>query len=184
MRNTHVPAAAANTSAATARKAASQNTSAGRVSTQARFAPAAVAKAAQYTQVEALLAERNFERATGVARMTSAKMIKKRRWLRPGRRVAGRKRPSVENPKPWNWMSCGLRSRDAAGTSAATTPTNGRPTPRSCLLAITGPIPKATARPTLWKPPIAPCANDAAYWSVNPARLAKVYARTRLGLKL
>ena len=149
---------------------------------------------------------------------------KKRRWPRPGCRVAGRKRPSAGNRKPWNWMSCGPssggasaksgcgwrsngpraaswpgcwavggpprrnacgpRSRDATGTTAATTPTSGRPTPRSCLPTTTGPIPKAAARPTLWKPSIAPCASGAAYWSVNPARLAKVYACTRLELKL
>lgn len=43
--------------------------------------PAAVAKAAQYAQVEALLTERNSQRsivrATGVARMTIAKLLKK-----------------------------------------------------------------------------------------------------------
>ena len=48
---------------------------------QARFVPAAVAKAAQYAQVEALLSERNSQRsiarATGVARMTIAKLLKK-----------------------------------------------------------------------------------------------------------
>ena len=48
---------------------------------QARFVPAAVAKAAQYAQVEALLTERNSQRsivrATGVARMTIAKLVKK-----------------------------------------------------------------------------------------------------------
>jgi len=48
---------------------------------QARFVPAAVAKAAQYAQVEQLLAERNSQRsivrATGVARTTVAKLIKK-----------------------------------------------------------------------------------------------------------
>ena len=48
---------------------------------QARFVPAAVAKAAQYAQVEALLTERNSQRsivrATGVARMTIARLIKK-----------------------------------------------------------------------------------------------------------
>ena len=48
---------------------------------QALFVPAAVAKAAQYAQVEALLTERNSQRsivrATGVARMTIAKLIKK-----------------------------------------------------------------------------------------------------------
>ena len=48
---------------------------------QARFVPAAVAKAVQYAQVEALLVERNsqrsFARVTGVARMTIAKRLKK-----------------------------------------------------------------------------------------------------------
>ena len=52
---------------------------------QARFVPAAVAKAAQYAQVEALLTERNSQRnsqrsivrATGVARMTIGKRLKK-----------------------------------------------------------------------------------------------------------
>ena len=48
---------------------------------QARFVPAAVAKAAQYAQVEALLTERNSQRSivrvTGVARMTVAKLLKK-----------------------------------------------------------------------------------------------------------
>ena len=48
---------------------------------QARFVPAAVAKAAQYAQVEVLLVERNSQRSiarvTGVARMTVAKRLKK-----------------------------------------------------------------------------------------------------------
>ena len=48
---------------------------------QARFVPAAVAKAAQYAQVDALLVERNSQRsiarATGVARVTIAKRLKK-----------------------------------------------------------------------------------------------------------
>ncbi|WP_375417098.1 hypothetical protein [uncultured Hymenobacter sp.] len=48
---------------------------------QARFTPAAVAKAAQYAQVEKLLVERNSQRsivrATGVARVTVAKLVKK-----------------------------------------------------------------------------------------------------------
>ena len=48
---------------------------------QARFVPAAVAKAAQYAQVDKLLEERNSQRsivrATGVARMTIAKQVKK-----------------------------------------------------------------------------------------------------------
>ena len=48
---------------------------------QARFVPAAVAKAAQYAQVEALLVERNSQRSiarvTGVACMTVARRLKK-----------------------------------------------------------------------------------------------------------
>ena len=48
---------------------------------QARFVPAAVAKAAQYALVDRLLGERNSQRsivrATGVARMRVAKLIKK-----------------------------------------------------------------------------------------------------------
>jgi transposase-like protein len=48
---------------------------------QARFEPAAVAKAAQYARVDALLVERNSQRsiarATGVARVTIAKRLKK-----------------------------------------------------------------------------------------------------------
>ena len=45
------------------------------------FVPAAVRKAAQYAQIDALLSERNSQRSivrlTGVARMTIAKRIKK-----------------------------------------------------------------------------------------------------------
>ena len=48
---------------------------------QARFAPAAVARALRYAQVEKLLAERNSQRSivrvTGVSRMTVAKLAKK-----------------------------------------------------------------------------------------------------------
>ena len=48
---------------------------------QARFVPAAIAKAAQYAQVDQLLAERNsqrsIERATGVSRRTIAGRLKK-----------------------------------------------------------------------------------------------------------
>ena len=49
---------------------------------QARFEPAAVAKAAQYAQVDKLLEARNSQRsivrATGVSRMTIAGRIKKK----------------------------------------------------------------------------------------------------------
>jgi len=48
---------------------------------QARFVPAAVAKAAQYAQVDKLLVERNSQRSivrvTGISRMTVAKRLKK-----------------------------------------------------------------------------------------------------------
>lgn len=48
---------------------------------QAQFVPAAMAKAAQYSQVDKLLVERNSQRsivrATGVSRMTIAKRLKK-----------------------------------------------------------------------------------------------------------
>ena len=48
---------------------------------QARFEPAAIAKAAQYAQVDKLLAERNSQRsivrATGVSRMTVAGRLRK-----------------------------------------------------------------------------------------------------------
>lgn len=48
---------------------------------QARFTPAAAAKAAHYAQVEKLLVKRNSQRsivrATGVARVTVAKLAKK-----------------------------------------------------------------------------------------------------------
>ena len=48
---------------------------------QGLFVPAAVRKAAQYAQVDALLSERNSQRSivrlTGVARVTIAKRIKK-----------------------------------------------------------------------------------------------------------
>jgi len=48
---------------------------------QARFVPAAIAKAAQYAQVDQLLAGRNsqrsIERATGVSRRTLAGRLKK-----------------------------------------------------------------------------------------------------------
>ena len=44
---------------------------------QGLFVPAAVRKAAQYAQVDALLVKRNIARATDVARMTIAKRVKK-----------------------------------------------------------------------------------------------------------
>ena len=54
---------------------------------QARFVPAAVAKAAQYEQVDRLLGERNSQRsivrATGVSRMSVAKRIKKSTGQQP-----------------------------------------------------------------------------------------------------
>ncbi|WP_310392243.1 hypothetical protein [Hymenobacter sp.] len=54
---------------------------------QARFEPAAVAKAAQYAQVDQLLGERNSQRSivrvTGVSRMSIAKRIKKSAGQQP-----------------------------------------------------------------------------------------------------
>ena len=48
---------------------------------QARFVPAAVAKAAQYAQVDLLLVERNSQRSivrvTGISRMSIARRLKK-----------------------------------------------------------------------------------------------------------
>ena len=78
---------------------------------QSLFVPAAVRKAVQYAQVDALLVKRNSQRsiarATGVARMTIAKRVKKR-WL-PRQPCCGygQKRPSVNVGKRWNWMRYG-----------------------------------------------------------------------------
>ena len=78
---------------------------------QARFVPAAAARALRYAQVEQLLVERNSQRSivrvSGVSRMTVAKLIKKR-WL-PARPcpACGRKRPSAGNGRPLNSMRCG-----------------------------------------------------------------------------
>ena len=55
---------------------------------QARFVPAAAERAARYSQVEKLLAERNSQRSivrvTGVSRMTVAKLAKKSAASWPG----------------------------------------------------------------------------------------------------
>ena len=65
---------------------------------QARFEPAAAAKAVQYAQVEQLLVERNsqrsIERATGVARMTIVRLLKK-----SGRRPAPAPAPAATAEK-------------------------------------------------------------------------------------
>ena len=54
---------------------------------QARFVPAAAERAARYAQVEKLLVERNSQRsivrATGVSRMTVAKLAKKSAAAKP-----------------------------------------------------------------------------------------------------
>ena len=54
---------------------------------QARFTPAAVAKAVQYAQVDELLSERNSQRSiarvTGVSRVTIASRIKKAQAASP-----------------------------------------------------------------------------------------------------
>ena len=72
---------------------------------QAQFVPAAVAKAAQYAQVEALLTERNSQRsivrATSVARMTIAKLIKKSgTGLAPVAMSPNEKGPAPETGSP------------------------------------------------------------------------------------
>ena len=72
---------------------------------QARFVPAAVAKAAQYAQVEALLIGRNSQRsivrATGVARMTVAMLVKKSgAGLAPVAALPDEKSPAPETGSP------------------------------------------------------------------------------------
>ena len=71
---------------------------------QAQFTPAAAAKAAQYAQVEKLLVERNSQRsiiwATGVARVTVAKLLKKREQLRLHYPDYGGRRPRKNAGKP------------------------------------------------------------------------------------
>ncbi len=65
---------------------------------QAAFEPAAPRKAAQYAQVEKLLVERTSQRsivrATGVARMTVAKLAKKS----PGQAAAASQAQSAPHP--------------------------------------------------------------------------------------
>ncbi len=66
---------------------------------QARFVPAAAAKAIQYAQVAKLLVERNSQRsivrATGVSRVTVAKLLKKSGGgLAPAAAVAAEKGPA------------------------------------------------------------------------------------------
>ena len=87
---------------------------------------AAVAKAAQYAQVEARLVERNSQRsiarAMGVARLTLAKRLKKAAAAPPPLPGYARKRRSARRGKPGNpasavalWVTksaragCGLR---------------------------------------------------------------------------
>ena len=72
---------------------------------QARFVPASLAKAVQYAQVEALLSERNSQRsivrATGVARMTIAKLVKKSgAGLPPAATPSDEKGPAPETRSP------------------------------------------------------------------------------------
>ena len=78
----------------------------------AMFVPAAVAKAVQYAQVEQLLVERNSQRsivrATGVARMTIAKLLKKKQQPSRSRcHNCGRKRVKSGAGRRWNSMRCG-----------------------------------------------------------------------------
>ena len=65
---------------------------------QARFVPAAVAKAAQYELVDRLLGERNSQRsivrATGVSRMRVAKRIKKSGGQQPAAAAPAAKKSS------------------------------------------------------------------------------------------
>lgn len=56
--------------------------------------------------------------------------------------------------------------RDGTSATAAIILTNRRPTPKSCPLSITSPIPRAAARPVLWRPSIAPCSSAVAYCSL------------------
>ena len=69
---------------------------------QARFTPAAVAKMAQYTQVDELLGERNPQRSiacvSGVSRVTIASRIKKAEMASP---PLPRLRPKEEKRKEW-----------------------------------------------------------------------------------
>ena len=86
---------------------------------QAWFVPAAVAKAAQYAQVEALLVERNAQpsiaRITGVARMTIARQLKKAAAASP---PLPRLRPKKTQRKEWeileldeSWSLVGHKKR-------------------------------------------------------------------------
>ena len=79
---------------------------------QARFVPVAAARAVRYEQVEKLLVERNSQRSivrmTGMARMTVAKLIKKKCKLHTRPYPAcGRKRPNARNGRRSNSMKCG-----------------------------------------------------------------------------
>ena len=99
---------------------ASLSTRARRVGTKARFVPAAVAKAAQYAQVEALLTERNSQRsivrATGVVRMTIAKLLKKAALASP--RLPRRRTKKAQRRQPEAleldelWTFVGRRQRN------------------------------------------------------------------------
>ena len=72
---------------------------------QGLFVPAAGRKVAQYAQVDAWLVERTSQRsiarATGVARLTIAKRLKKSDRSRPCRGYA-QKRPSATGGRRWN----------------------------------------------------------------------------------
>ena len=69
---------------------------------QARFVSASVAKAAHYVQVETLLTERNSQRsillATGVARMTIVKLLKRAALVSP--RLLRRQTKKTQRRKP------------------------------------------------------------------------------------
>ena len=187
-----------------------------------------MAKAARYAQAEVLLTERNSQRstvcATGVARMTIAKLIKKAVLALPQRprrrpKKAQRRKPEAleldemrtfvggRKRKVWWWLvverasrcsvAWGLGCRGAATARRLWSAlpqrywhhcrhrTDQWEAPRACpTTTTTGPTPKAAARPTLWRPSIAPYASAAAYWSANPAPSAKVYECIRHELRL
>ena len=77
---------------------------------QARFVPAAVAKAVQYAQVDELLSERNSQRSivrlTGVSRMSIAQRIKKHWPVAPRCRACARRKTRKKTGKCSNSTRC------------------------------------------------------------------------------
>ena len=154
--------------------------------------------------------------ATGVARMTIAKLLKKvalapSRLPRRRSKKAQRKQPEAleldemwtfvgcKQRKVWRWLPVERASRRIVAwvlghrygpalvgpaATAATTPTNGTPTPKYYRANTTGPDQKAAATRALPKLLIVPYASAAACWFVKLARSAKAYPCTPLELKL